>query len=64
MVNDWLLTEKYILNGEIEKQGKKLKAMKGWCDEVKIDFTPTIFINGYQLPGAYSIEDLQYFLLE
>jgi hypothetical protein len=25
--------------------------------------TPTIFINGNQLPDAYSIEDLQYFLL-
>jgi len=25
---------------------------------------PTVFINGYQLPEAFDIEDLQYFLLE
>ena len=35
-----------------------------WCREMDISAIPTIFINGYQLPDAYSIEDLQYFLLE
>jgi hypothetical protein len=32
--------------------------------EMGISFKPIIFINGYQLPEAYSIGDLQYFLLE
>ncbi len=38
--------------------------MKHWCDEVDIQFIPTIFFNGFQLPGAYSIGDLKYFLTE
>ncbi|HEU5164581.1 MAG TPA: thioredoxin domain-containing protein, partial [Chitinophagaceae bacterium] len=70
-LDDWYLpdrkdydafAEKYILNGELEKQEKKLRSMKTWCDEVKIEFTPTFFINGYQLPKQYNIEELKYFL--
>lgn len=70
-LDDWYLAdikdydafaEKYMLNGELETQGKKLKAMKAWCNEVKIDFTPTFFINGYQLPKDYNIEEVKYFL--
>lgn len=70
-LDDWYMAEekdydsfanKYILNGELEKQDEKLKAMKKWCDEVKIEFTPTIFVNGYQLPKQYKIEELKYFL--
>jgi uncharacterized membrane protein len=70
-LDDWYLAEikdyeafaaKYMLNGELETQGEKLKAMKAWCDEVKIDFTPTFFINGYQLPKDYNIEEVKYFL--
>ncbi len=70
-LDDWYLadkkeydvfSEKYQLNGELDTQGEKLNLMKAWCDEVKIDFTPTIFINGYQLPEQYKVEDLKYFL--
>ena len=72
-LDDWYLAEKkdydffatkYPMNGELEKQGDKMVAMNNWSTESKIEFTPTIFINGHQLPSAYSIEDLQYFLLE
>ena len=72
-LDDWYLTEKkdydlfatkYPLNGELLKQDNKIEAMDKWCKGMDISFTPTIFINGYQLPDAYSIEDLQYFLLE
>ncbi len=55
---------KYPMNGELTKQGDKLEQMEKWCSQMKIEFTPTIFINGYQLPNAYSIEDLQYFLAD
>ena len=70
-LDDWYLTEnkdydvfaqKHVLNGELERQGEKLSAMKTWCDDMKIEFTPTFFINGYQLPRQYTIEDLKYFL--
>lgn len=72
-LDDWYLAEKkdydlfaskYPMNGELLKQGDKMKAMSKWCKQMEVKVTPTIFINGYQLPDAYSIEDLQYFLLE
>lgn len=72
-LDDWYLAEikeyenfaaKYPMNGALAKQGNKIEAMDKWCEAMKIEFTPTIFINGYQLPYAYSIEDLQYFLLD
>jgi protein-disulfide isomerase/uncharacterized membrane protein len=72
-LDDWYLADikdyekfaaKYPMNGELLKQGDKIAAMEKWCKATDIVFTPTIFINGYQLPDAYSIEDLQYFLLE
>ena len=72
-LDDWYLSEKkdydkfsekYVLNAELKQQDKKIEAMHSWCKKTDIKFTPTIFINGYHLPDAYSIEDLQYFLLE
>ncbi len=72
-LDDWYLPEKkdydifnnkYPLNGELMQQGNKIEAMEKWCNDMEIKATPTILINGYQLPDAYSIEDLQYFLLE
>ena len=72
-LDDWYLAEKkdyevfekkYPMNGELLKQGNKIEAMQKWSNAIEIAFTPTIFVNGYQLPDAYSVEDLQYFLLE
>jgi thiol-disulfide isomerase/thioredoxin len=72
-LDDWYLPEKkdydsfaakYKMNGELLKQAAKIEAMDGWCKKMAISFTPTLFINGYQLPDAYGIEDIQYFLLE
>ncbi len=72
-LDDWYLEEKkdyelfakiYPMNGELEKQGDKIEAMDKWCKAMDIHATPTIFINGYQLPDAYSIEDLKYFLAD
>jgi len=50
---------RYPMNGELAKQGQKLKAMKKWCGEVKITGTPTVFVNGYELPSQYRISDLK-----
>lgn len=72
-LDDWYLPKtkdyevfsgKYPMNGELEKQGKKMEEMDQWCKKIGIEFTPTIFINGYQLPEAYNVEDLKYFLSE
>ena len=44
---------KYVMNGELTKQGHKIEAMDKWCKAMDISVTPTIFLNGNQLPDAY-----------
>jgi uncharacterized membrane protein len=70
-LDDWYLAEKknyeafaakYPMNGEIRQQEAKVEAMSEWCKETEIAFTPTFFINGYQLPDMYNISDIKYFL--
>lgn len=51
--------KQFPLNGEMDKQNTKIEAMNKWCKAEKITHTPTIFINGYELPKEYSIEDLK-----
>lgn len=72
-LDDWYLADKkdydafaakYPMSGEIKQQNSKVKAMDNWCKAMEIMFTPTLFIKGFKLPDAYSIEDLTYFLLE
>lgn len=78
-LDDWYLPEKrdyetfaakYPMNGELKQQSEKIAAMSEWCNEVKIDFTPTFFVSipdddgitrYYQLPGIYQVTDLKYF---
>lgn len=73
ILDDWYISDtknyeefsrKHPVNGELLNQNDKIEAMNKWCRIMEIKYTPTIFINGYQLPEAYAIEDLQYFLLE
>lgn len=70
-LDDWYLAKeknyeqfafKYPLNGELEQQGVEVEKMNEWCKNTEINFTPTIFINGYQMPDMYSIKDLKYLL--
>lgn len=67
-MNDWYsskdkdygeFAKAYKLNGELMKQDSKISAMHKWCQAEKITHTPTIFINGYELPIEYSVEDLK-----
>ena len=53
---------KYPMNGELQLQNKKIEYMSEWCKEIDIQFTPTFFINGYQLPDIYNIGDIKYLL--
>lgn len=73
VLDDWYLAEKkdynvfaekYPLNGEIEKTSTLVSDMNLWCINNNIDYTPTIFFNGHELPKEYDIEDVQYFLRE
>jgi thiol-disulfide isomerase/thioredoxin len=72
-LDDWYIAEKkkydsfatkYTMNEELLKQGNKIDAMDKWCKEMNIRGTPTYFLNGYQIPEAYVIGDLKYFLAE
>ena len=73
MLNDWYLSKKKDYSTfelrqppslKILEQRAKVAAMYDWVKEEKIRSTPTFFLNGYQLPDAYSVEDIKYFLLE
>ncbi|WP_219009490.1 vitamin K epoxide reductase family protein [Aquimarina litoralis] len=37
---------------------QEIQEMSTWCTNEHIDHTPTIFINGYELPREYSVMDL------
>lgn len=46
------------------RQNAKIAAMQAWCAKMDIAFTPTFFINGFQLPATYGIGDLKYCFLD
>ncbi|MBW3470373.1 cysteine peptidase family C39 domain-containing protein [Arthrospiribacter ruber] len=71
-LDDWYLPErkeyetfaaKYPMNGELKAQESCIKDMLNWCELENISYTPTIFINGHELPKAYNIEDLKFILV-
>ena len=45
-------------NPEIEVEFEKHEA---WKKKTQIRATPTVLVNGHQLPESYKIEDLRYF---
>lgn len=60
-----IFASKYpVDNEELEACNNKIKAMSLWCRETEIAFTPTIFVNGHQLPQLYNVTDLKYILSE
>jgi len=60
-----IFSELYPISSNLLKVQKlKIEAMSKWCKEVDIEFTPTFFYNGYQLPSQYSLIDLAYFIQE
>lgn len=70
-LDDWYLTDKrdyeafaakYPMNGELELQNAKIEGMLAWNKQLDVSFTPTFFVNGYQLPDIYNVSDLKYFL--
>lgn len=67
-LDDWYMSDnkdyetfarKYPMNGELQNQKEKIQKMRDWCTAENITHTPCIFINGYELPKEYSIEDLK-----
>lgn len=71
-LDDWYLSDSkdydlfrtlYPLNADLKSQDGKIEAMDEWCSTMEIKFTPTVFINGYQIPNMYTIQDLKYLLI-
>ncbi|NSL88809.1 thioredoxin domain-containing protein [Chitinophaga sp. Mgbs1] len=69
-LDDWYLAReknyetfalKYPMNGELQTQREKIHAMRNWCDAMKIRATPTIYINGKELPDNYRVAELKNF---
>lgn len=55
--------EKYKLSAkEYSRNKENARLMYEFCKKMEITGTPTIFINGYEMPDIYSINDLQYCL--
>ena len=70
-LDDWYLAEtkdydafasKHPVNGALSGKEAQIEAMRQWCDQTGIVFTPTFFVNGRQLPEIYTVSDLKYFL--
>ncbi len=57
-----VFANKYPMNGELKQQYETLEKMSEWCHKADIQFTPTIFINGKQLPNNYNVDELKYIL--
>lgn len=54
--------DKHPSNGTLDKYDLKISNMHDWCSENEIKFTPTFFVNGYQLPHNYTAEDLKFLI--
>jgi len=55
------LVDRYPLEGKLLDQDERLLKMKQWCMNMKIRATPTLFVNGKELPENYAVKDLKYF---
>lgn len=53
-----VFAKKHPLEGKLKMQYREITAMYNWCKSENITHTPTLFINGHEIPKEYNIEDL------
>lgn len=53
---------KFPVKGEVDKYNDKLNEMADWCKINGISYTPTFFINSFELPDMYEVGSLKYLL--
>jgi len=67
-LNDWYGAEKkdyaafasrHPVTGSLNDQQDMMDAMKRWCEEAEVTYTPTIFVNGRRLPENYTLGELK-----
>ena len=51
-----------VSNRYTEENGEEARMMMQFCKDAEIIGTPTIFINGHELPPDYRVEELLYCL--
>jgi protein-disulfide isomerase len=68
--HDWFengkeLRDEFFKNRKLDKDTPdaevEFEKHKAWREKTKMNATPTVLVNGYQLPDNYKVEDLQYF---
>jgi uncharacterized membrane protein len=58
---EWMDMEKFSAHYPIYPElnvDRELRQHQQWIDDARVAYTPTIFINGYELPKEYAAEDL------
>ncbi|WP_284651346.1 vitamin K epoxide reductase family protein [Flavobacterium terrisoli] len=58
----WLESHHVLNKSELSPIDTTLNDWHKWCSENKIQFTPTIFVNGYEYPQIYDRGDLEFFI--
>lgn len=53
--------QRYPIEENLLLFGKELEAMSSWCEKMNIRYTPTCFVDGYELPRMYELKDIIYF---
>jgi len=70
ILSDWfekgkLLRDEYFKDMNLDMDNPEIEIEfqrhEVWKEKSQLRATPTIFVNGYQLPESYKIEDLRYF---
>ncbi len=56
-------SEEYQLDNYLVHQHHKIREMREWYDTMKIRVTPTIFVNGREMPDGYKVKELKNFFL-
>jgi uncharacterized membrane protein len=71
IINDWFesgkaLGDEYFKNFSLDMENSEIETEfqrhESWKKKTGLRGTPTILVNGYQLPESYKIEDLRYFI--
>ena len=70
ILDDWFsmvdldkFAKKYPVSADVEVY-EQMEKHGQWSNQAKIKFTPTVFINGRQMPGQYRIDELRYIIAD
>lgn len=50
---------RFDIIGNIKEGEQQIQLHRQWCELASIEATPTIYINGKQMPLAYKLDDVE-----